>query len=233
MILAAAQIRSLPGDVETNVAAHLHWIDLAAESGAGLVLFPELSLTGYEPRLAYGLKMEADDARLDVFQDAADRHEMVIAVGAPLLQGKGVGIGMVIFQPEKPRMPYVKQRLHNDELPFFTAGSTDVLFRLEGRAFAPAICYESLKASHAGSASRRGATVYLASVAKSATGVAKTETHYPSIARRFGLTVLMANAVGPCDDFEAAGASAAWNASGMMAGPMPADGEGLLVVALP
>lgn len=47
MRLALAQINTVLGGVEKNLAKHLEIIDRAAEQGAELLLFPELSLTGY------------------------------------------------------------------------------------------------------------------------------------------------------------------------------------------
>lgn len=45
--IALAQFYPRLGDVAANLAAHLTTIDGAAAAGAGLVVFPELSLTGY------------------------------------------------------------------------------------------------------------------------------------------------------------------------------------------
>lgn len=45
--IAVAQMEPVLGDVASNVSAHLAWARRAAAAGAGLVVFPELSLTGY------------------------------------------------------------------------------------------------------------------------------------------------------------------------------------------
>ena len=102
------------------------------------------------------------------------------------------------------------------------AGGADIV--------APAICYESLLGAHAEAAVALGATLYVASVAKSAEGIVKGDAHYPSIARRHSLPVLMANCVGPCDDFEAVGGSAIWNARGELLARLPSSGEGALLL---
>jgi predicted amidohydrolase len=94
---------------------------------------------------------------------------------------------------------------------------------------APAICYESLLDEHCAEAAALGATIYVASVAKSAKGLAKADAHYPTIARRHSLPVLMANCVGTCADFEAAGGSAVWTANGELRTRLPATGEGALL----
>ncbi len=45
--LALAQIDTVLGDVDANLEAHRRWIREARGQGADLVVFPELSLTGY------------------------------------------------------------------------------------------------------------------------------------------------------------------------------------------
>ena len=53
--ISAAQTCPVKGDVNANLDEHLRLIDLAASEGAQVVVFPELSLTGYEIELASGL----------------------------------------------------------------------------------------------------------------------------------------------------------------------------------
>ncbi|HEV3026853.1 MAG TPA: NAD+ synthase, partial [Planctomycetota bacterium] len=50
MKIAAAQINPTIGDISGNVEKILQYINRAKELGAGLVIFPELCLTGYPPR---------------------------------------------------------------------------------------------------------------------------------------------------------------------------------------
>ncbi|HRA54993.1 MAG TPA: nitrilase-related carbon-nitrogen hydrolase [Thermoflexales bacterium] len=45
--IALGQISPKLGDVAANLAKHLDWIDRARAEGAQLIVFPELSLTGY------------------------------------------------------------------------------------------------------------------------------------------------------------------------------------------
>jgi predicted amidohydrolase len=47
LTLALAQITTRLGDLEANLDKHLAWIEDARARGADLVMFPELSLTGY------------------------------------------------------------------------------------------------------------------------------------------------------------------------------------------
>ena len=48
--VAMAQISPMLGDVERNLALHLEQIEAARRQHADLIVFPELSLTGYVVR---------------------------------------------------------------------------------------------------------------------------------------------------------------------------------------
>ncbi|WSE80958.1 hypothetical protein VP780_13655 [Pseudomonas donghuensis] len=86
-----------------------------------------------------------------------------------------------------------------------------------------------MQQTHVEKAAELGATVYLASVAKSQRGVHAAYDHYPAIAKHHAITVLMANGVGPADNFLAAGQSAVWNSDGKLVGCADAFQEALLV----
>lgn len=230
MKLSAVQFLPVPGDMTANTGKHLEHIERAVSHGANLVFFPELSLTGYEPRLAKSLAIDPTDSRLDVFQRFSDAHDLVIGVGAPLSVRSQVQIGMVWFEPRAPRLAYAKQHLHSDELPFFIQGSEQLVLEADTHKLAPAICYESLQLSHADSAASMGADVYLASVAKPAGAMAKAMLHYPAIARKHNMYVIMADCVGPSDDVVSVGQSAVWNRSGELLAQMDSESEGMVIV---
>lgn len=230
MNICAVQFRPIAGDIAGNTAQHLRLIDLAAGEGADLIFFPELSLTGYEPRLAKSLATDETDHRLDVFQQRSEAHHVIIGVGLPLPIGSQVQIGMVWFSPGKPRLRYAKQRLHADELTFFVKGDRQLVLQAADDTLAPAICYESLQLDHADHAATLGANVYLASVAKPARAMESAMQHYPLVARTHNMFVVMADCVGPSDDFVSVGQSAAWNNRGELLAQMDAESEGMVIV---
>jgi predicted amidohydrolase len=214
MKLALAQIQPIPDDVDQNISSHLDWIKKAKQKGADAIFFPELSLTGYEPRLAQELGFSVDDTRLDVFQLQSDNKQLTIGIGVPIAQGLDRYISMVIFQPNQPRIVYSKQLLHQDELPYFKPGKQDVQIDVKGAKIAIAICYESLQTSHLENALKKKPNIYLASVAKPMSGVDKAKSHFNQISAEYNLTVLMVNSVGTCDSFIAAGNSSIWSNKG-------------------
>ncbi|RMH04877.1 MAG: carbon-nitrogen hydrolase [Planctomycetota bacterium] len=80
-LAALCQLRPALGDLERNLAAHLEWIDRAAEAGADLVLFPELSLTGYFLRdLVHDLALRPDDRRLRELIAASTERTLVFGL---------------------------------------------------------------------------------------------------------------------------------------------------------
>lgn len=230
MRICAAQIRPVKGDIAANLDRHKQLIALAAAQQADVVFFPELSLTGYEPELAEGLATDEADTRFHNLQVLSDAHALTIGVGVPLKSDNGTQIGMVIFQPHRPRQTYAKQLLHPDEAPYFVAGTAQAILAVGGQRLAPAICYESLQADHAATAHALGANVYLASVAKSQQGVSKALAHFPGIARTYHMPVLMANCVGYCDNFDSAGHTAIWGKDGALLGHLDSESEGLLLL---
>ena len=230
MKISAIQYQSVAGDIDANIARHLKFIELARAQGTGLVFFPELSLTGYEPQLAEQLATTVEDPRLEVFQQRSDAGNMVIGVGLPLAVEGGVQIGMVWFAPHEPRRTYAKQQLHADELPFFVPGTSQLLLKAGGVSLAPAVCFESLQPDHAATAADLGASVYLASVAKPARGLARAVLHYPEIARKHGMQVIMANGLGRSDNFIGVGQSAAWNHRGELLAQMDDASEGIVIL---
>lgn len=83
---------------------------------------------------------------------------------------------------------------------------------------------------HADDAAGLSSEIYLVSVAKPVEGLAKAMKHYPAVARRHNMFVIMSNCVGPCDDFFSVGQSAVWNVRGELLAQIDADSEGLVVL---
>src|SRR6476620_2963887 len=95
MKIAAIQTSPIIGDFAKNIEAHKKLIELSTDNGADLIFFPELSLTGYEPKLANELAISPDDDRLNDFQNISDAKEITIAVGVPIRAETGIMIGMI------------------------------------------------------------------------------------------------------------------------------------------
>ncbi|MEL6974838.1 MAG: carbon-nitrogen hydrolase family protein [Bacteroidota bacterium] len=229
MKIGIAQIQSKKGDVTHNIAHHLAFIERAIEAEVDLIVFPELSITGYEPALAEQLATTKEDEIFEPFQKLADTSNITIGIGMPILAKEGIYISMLLFQPMLERLVYSKKLLHEDELPFFTSGTHQPSLTIKDTDIALGICYETLQRSHFVEAKENGAHVYVASVAKPHRGSAKAYVHFPAIAQEFQTPILMCNAIGFCDDFVCNGQSAVWNNQGQLLGELDDTNEGMLV----
>lgn len=230
MKICLAQTRPVKGDVDANIANHLKLLDIAIANNAGMIVFAELSITGYEPALAKGLATTADDNRFSPFQNWSDTHSITICISMPLQTAGGITISMIIFQPAKNREVYSKQYLHADEEPFFVNGQNASGLLDEKTNLALAICYELSVPVHAEAAFQKGAGIYLASVAKSREGMEKAIERLTTVAKQYSMLTMLVNCVGVNDGVLCGGRSSAWNKEGNLLGQLNDNREGLLFV---
>ena len=71
MKVGIAQTRPITADITRNIQQHKTQIAKAVSSGADILIFPELSLTGYEPTLAQTLAVDPDDKNWMYFNSSA------------------------------------------------------------------------------------------------------------------------------------------------------------------
>lgn len=230
MKICVVQTKPVKGDIQGNIENHQKLIELAVSYGAEIIIFPELSLTGYEPHLAQSLATTEDDASFAVFQEISDTKKIVIGVGVPTKSNGGIRISMALFQPDIAIQFYSKKFLHADEEPFFVGGENIPVLKVKNNTIGLAICYEISVPEHSEHAYKSGAEIYIASVAKSLTGVEQASTILSSIARNYSMTVLMSNCVGPSDDFDSAGKSSIWDENGTIVGQLNTTSEGIIMI---
>ena len=229
MKICIAQTRAVKGDIEANLVNHKKVIELSASHGAKMIIFPELSLTGYEPELANALAMNKDDEQLNELQQASDKKNIMIGAGIPVRSGKDVLIGMIIFRPLQPRQTYFKQYLHPDEEPWFVKGLPQQILEGFNDHIALAICYEISVPDHARQAHESGAKIYIASVAKTVEGMERAFGTLAATAEKYSMVVLVSNCVGECEGKEAGGRSAIWNDKGMLLEQLNDKDEGIII----
>lgn len=228
MRLCLAQYQST-GGVEANILRHRDLVRQAATRSCDLILFPELSLTGYRPSAAGREARQANDSTFAALQAESQDLGVAVCAGMPLRIADGVAIGMLVYQPGHAPAIYAKRMLHADEQPYFVPGDLNHDIAIDGHLIAPAICYEAMQSVHGEAAIARGATVYAASVAKHADGVETARSYLAAFAARHGVPTVLVNAFGPVEGFVCAGRSAAWSSTGHLLGELGA-GEGLLFV---
>jgi NAD+ synthase (glutamine-hydrolysing) len=247
--IALAQINSTVGAVAANEARHAAMIARAAELGAELVVFPELSLLGYPPRdlvERHGVAEAclASAERLARLVPAS----MLVLVGLPVAStGRPFANALALLRGGIVEGLARKQLLPSydvfDEDRHFTPGGGTTVVGHAGEKVAAVLCEDLWQAGDArvvrryptdpvGEARRLGATVV--AVASASPFVAgKDATHaalLASRAREAGLVLASCNAVGGQDDLVFDGGSRVIAASGAMLGHCRRFDEDLVVV---
>ncbi len=230
MKLCVAQTKPVKGDVAKNVKAHIELIDMAINHGVELILFPELSLTGYEPELAASLAVYKEDRQFDNLQSLSDDNDITICAGMPLKTEQGVCIGMILFRSNRPRLAYCKQHLHTSEVDYFVPGHGKPDLLEEKVRIALAICYELSVLEHAEIANNNGAEIYMASVAHDTECIERCDKRLKTIAQNYGMLVMSSNFVGESDRYQYAGQSAVWDRKGRVLARLDERDEGIMIV---
>lgn len=231
LTIAAAQATSIAGDLAANIARHMRFIEAAAGQGVQLLVFPELSLTGYEGEEAAALAVDPQDAVLQPLREVAREHGVTTVVGMPvrLENHPGVLIGALILGADGSLVVYSKQHLHPGEELVFAPGFGGPALDIGNHKVALAVCADFSHASHAAAAAEQGADLYAAGVLISEKGYAADTALLQGYARQHAMAVLMANHGGLTGGWQSAGRSAIWSENGSLVVSAPGVGDFLLV----
>lgn len=233
MKIAAAQTRPHSKDAAMNMQCHLRMADLAAAQGVRLLLFPEMSLTGYELENAAAMAFTENDARLLPLKNKAQQYGMTIVAGAPIKLGDKLHIGAYIFNADGTKDIYTKQYLHAGEELYFSPGTEhNPLLQIGDERVSVAICADITEERHPQAAAARGTTLYIAGIFYRPHTVGQAHGQLSAYAKEYGMKVLMANFVGSSNNTAAGGQSAYWNDKGEMESQLDATEQELLIVEL-
>jgi predicted amidohydrolase len=220
LTITAAQPPCVSNDVATNAETHAATVRSAR---ARVVVFPELSLTGYEldaPAVA------VDDPRLAPIVEACAEMGSVALVGAPVNgHGDRVHIGMLAVDGRGATVAYRKTWLHGTESDRFAPGEPGVL-EVDGWRLGLAICKDTGIPQHATDTAALGVDAYVVGILESADDAAVLDERARRVAADHGLWVVMASFAGSTGGgfSEAAGRSGIWTSDGALvarAGPEP------------
>lgn len=163
LIIAVAQPLSLPYDVAANAATHAATVRSAV---ARVVVFPELSLTGYELDAP---AITAEDPRLSPIVEACAETGSLALVGAPVHGEAGRShIAMLAVGGAGAAVAYRKMWLGATEALRFTPGREPAALDVDGWRLGLAICKDAGIPRHAADTAALGIDVYVAATVKSA-----------------------------------------------------------------
>jgi len=225
--IAVAQTCPVKGDVDANLEDHLRLAGCAASEGAQLVLFPELSLTGYEIGLADRLAFSENDPRIAPLVDLAASRDIIVIAGAPVRVGARLHVGAFIIGPDRTIGLYTKRRMGAfseaarcdgivppAEATVFQPGDRDPLVHFAGQTAAIAICADVGQPSHPQQAAERGAGTYLASMFVIPSEFEGDSAKLRGYAAAHSMVVAAANYGSATGGLAAAGRSSIWAANG-------------------
>ncbi|WP_434743889.1 carbon-nitrogen hydrolase family protein [Micromonospora sp. SH-82] len=220
MVVAVAQPYCVPYDVSANALAHAEAVR-AAE--ARLVVFPELSLTGYHVDAPV---VDPTDRGLAVIVDACAATGSVALVGAPVPGPGGPSIGVLAVDATGARVAYRKMHLGTAETGRFVPGARPAVLVVDGVRLGLAVCRDTGVAAHAAATAALGMDAYVAGVLHTADEAALHGERARRVAADHRVPVVTASFAGGTGEGydRAAGRSGIWAADGtpvVEAGPEP------------
>ena len=214
--ISLAQVPVVKGNVQANLSSHLAMIERSSALGADVVVFPELSLIGYELELIGEQAFSHDPSNFTSLSQAAIEHNVVVIVGCPLKTPGAAkpAIGAVICFPNGAVKFYSKQYLHKGEEVYCSSGAEDYLFNIKGYRVALAICSDFSSPEHSLKARDLGADIYIVSALISDSGIEPDAKLLSNIAEANNFPVLLSNHISPTGGWSACGNNSVWDAGG-------------------
>jgi N-carbamoylputrescine amidase len=157
--VAAAATDSQPGALEQNLEKIDAWTQRAAAGGAQLVLFPELSLSGFIPNHPTGnhetwlrqalaearrLAIALDSRPIETLRAIAARHGVLISVGTLEDAGNVLYNTQLLVGPEGLLGTWRKMHVPMFEMPFYNGGSMPRVVETRLGRIGANICFDAL-----------------------------------------------------------------------------------------
>ena len=236
MRLALAQINTVVGDLDGNVARILGRLGEARDAGADLVLFPELAITGYPPEDLLFRPGFLREARGAVEKVAAETSDIAALVGVPWLD-RDLANGCAICAGGEIKAVYPKRFLPNygvfDEVRYFQPGREMFLLRLGEALVGPTVCEDIWQPGPPATDLALAGAHLIANISASPFHVGKgleREEMLITRARDNACWVALVNAVGGQDELIFDGHSVVIDEEGEVIARAPSFEEALLVV---
>lgn len=144
MRITLSQLNYKVGDISGNAEQMIAAATEAAQQGSDLIVFSELSLTGYPPEdllLRPSLQLRVEEA-LEKIADAS--NQIAIALGFPWQEQTQLFNCAAIYHAGQCLGRYAKQCLPNyqvfDEKRYFSAGDQPCVIELKGHKFGLTVC---------------------------------------------------------------------------------------------
>ncbi|MAT92345.1 MAG: NAD+ synthase [Halioglobus sp.] len=229
-----AQLNTLVGDFEGNTAKVIDTIVQAeARHAAPVVVFPELTLSGYPPedlllRPSIALRVQQSLDRI-----LAAVGDAWVVLGYPRMRDDGLHNVAAVLHRGEIVAEYSKQCLPNyqvfDEKRYFVPGGAPCVVQIQGVPVGLSICEDIWEEGPAASAAAAGAEL-LININSSPYHRGKRQERWDLVsgrARQTGMAIVYVNQVGGQDELVFDGGSFAVNPDGAVSAAVPNFEEGL------
>ncbi len=144
MLLGAVQFFPKPGEYQRNFEKILEYADEGAKRGVKLLVFPELTISGYT--LNERILREGWDFTRKILEELiriSRTKDMALVFGTPRLVSGKLRNSVAIVKKKREILFYDKTHLFRKEKDIFEAGSDFLVFKYEGVLFGVSVCYET------------------------------------------------------------------------------------------
>ncbi|WP_426986845.1 carbon-nitrogen hydrolase family protein [Pseudarthrobacter sp. Y6] len=217
LTVSAVQYQALEGGIIPNVQEHVRLIEDAESHGARLVVFPELSLTGYTlSQLADDYYwLQHGDPRLGDLHEICRRTGITAVAGAAYWEPDGTPrLASLVIHPDGTIELGFKTHLHGQEREVFTAGDGALVIDLDGWQIALAICFDAAVPAHSTGAAQAGADIYAVSALYTLAEERRLALHLGARAMDNRMFAILANLGGSTALGPSCGLSGFWGPDG-------------------
>jgi len=143
--VAAVIMRSVVGKTQDNISRMESFVQQAADQGANVVCFPEMSITGYSTRETIRKYAEPipGPSTEAVARIARENHIVVLAGLLEMIEGNSLTISQIVVSPDGLMGIYRKLHLGPPEQDLYKPGDELPIFRYRGVAFGIELCYDA------------------------------------------------------------------------------------------
>ena len=222
LTVAVAQPPCVAHDVAANARAHAAAIRAPGAAGARVVVFPELSLTGYELDAA---PVDPADERLRPIIQACAATGAIALAGAPIVDNRKkmgdtspVFIGVLAIGGQGVTVAYRKMWLGEEEAQRFTPGPEPRQLTVDGWRLGLAVCKDIWVDQHAADTAALGIDAYLAGTVSFDHEAGSQQEQARGIAAQHRVWVAVASFAGPAGGGyrQTAGRSGIWAPDGTL-----------------
>ncbi len=237
---ALAQLNQVVGDIDANLSRLVEAASRAAESGAQILVAPELAITGYPPEdlLLKSSFLKSNKRALEEF--AAKSADVTAIVGFADASPKGLYNAAAVCHGGRVRAVYHKQLLPNygvfDERRYFMSGTSVLLIDTPAARIGVCVCEDAWSATGPIATLANAGAQVIAHINASVFHKGKVYLRNEMLkehAERHGVAIVYVNLVGGQDELVFDGGSTVVSGTGELLARLPQFRETFEIVDVP